>query len=431
MLFSINPGWRMAGMKLVTAFLAAMLMSSCAVPAAAPTCLDVAETGADGKAIRAAPLPAVASGGKELCEGIALIRDQKGDAAREMLTQAAEALPVADRWLAQGALAWSLTLDKQDDAALELWDAAIAGAIMAGDRKREGSFRMIRGTLHARREEYAPALEDFSSAFDASNQPQARAQAAYSILGMATTTHNLGLARSWYPRFMQAAAAAGDAGLQSKGAEFYAQMLEEAGLSEEAAATYEAAVTAAKSTGRRELQAEMLEYQGQAQFTAGSYRGGELAYSQAAQLAREAGQNEFADQLEDSLRTRLGRYENGNACEAFLEANKPDIAERAVTDVPPPRRSWSLQACEVRVFIAKSDPGRARLRLDELVEKTGTGWPCDQLRALARQIGMTVDAAPQMLPAPANFPDSPPMVNIDRSQRDRPVYDGKCRLRSQ
>ncbi len=426
-------------MRLIAALVALLALSSCARPDASPTCLDIAETGADGRAIRAAPLPAVKSGGKELCEGIALIRDQKSDEARTMLTRAAEALPIADRWMAQGALAWALTLDKQDDTALELWDAAIAGAIKASDPKREAGFRMIRGSLHARREEYAPALADFTAAFEGSKLPQARAYAAYSILGLAVTTKNLDLARSWYPPLMQAASAAGDAALQGKAAEFYAQMLEEAGQSEEAAAAYQRAVTVAKESGSKELHAEMLEYQGQARFTAGDYRGGELAYNEAAELARQAGQGEFAEQLEASLRTRLMRYETGNACEAFLQAGKPDIAERAVTDVPPPRRSWNLQACEVRVFIAKRDLGRAQQRLESLVEKTGTGWPCDQLRALAGQIGMTVDATPQIEAARPYYPDpsptagientrSPQMVNIDRSQQDRQVYDGKCKL---
>lgn len=95
----------MSGIKLILALLATLWLSSCAVPKALPTCLDLAEAGASGQAIRAAPQPAVASGGKELCEGIALIRDQRGEEARAVLTRALEALPDPDRWLAQGALA--------------------------------------------------------------------------------------------------------------------------------------------------------------------------------------------------------------------------------------------------------------------------------------------------------------------------------------
>lgn len=411
----------MSGLKLFSAMLAALWLSSCALPEASPTCLDIAETGADGRAIRAAPLPAVASGGKELCEGIALIRDQRGEVARAMLARALEALPATDSWLAQGALAWSLTLDKQNDEALQLWDPAIAGAVRTGNRKREYSFRMVRGTLYARAEQYAPSLADFTAAYALSNEPRPQAQAAYSVLGLAVTTNNLDLARDWYPKVMQTAAAAKDVATQSKAAEFYAQMLEEAGQPDEAAKVYDNAVTAARATGSKEMQAEMLEYQGQARFTAGDYRGGERAYGEAAELARQAGQTEFAAQLDASLRARLMRYESGDACGVFLDAGKPEIAERTVTDVPQERRSWALQACEIRVFIKKNDPGRARQRLEGLIQKTGTGAQCGELRALAVQIGMTVDAAPQ-LSSSSSYPNSPPVLNAP------PVYDGRCRL---
>ena len=281
-------------------------------------------------------------------------------------------------------------------------------------------------------EQYAPALADFTAAHTLSGEPREQAEAAYSLFGLAVKTDNLDLARDCYPKVIQSAVATRNVAMQSNAAQFYAQMLEEAGQSDEAAKIYDHAVSTARKSGSKQLQAEMLEYQGQARFTAGDYLGGERAFGEAAELARQAGQTEFAAQLDDSLRTRLMRYEMGIACETFLEAGKLDIAERAVTDVPPARRSWNLQSCEIRVLIGKGDPGRARQRLETLVETTSSGWPCDILRAQAERIGMTVDAAPQLSQPSRNYPYMQPEMNVRRASQDPPpVYDGKCRLRRQ
>ncbi len=363
------------------------------------TCLDLADRNAPAAMLRAATT-ADAGGGQELCEGLALLAEKKAGPARQKLAVAAKAANDQDRWSIQGYLARALAFGDQTDLALQNWDEAIEGAVRAKNIDRQNIFRTDRGVLLAMRKQFGPALADFETVYRQTSYDTVRSAVAHLALKVSVSGENLAAATRWYPLSMQAAQAIGDAETIAHGTEYFGQMLDDREQFDASAKVYQQGVDTIEGTGSKFLHGELLEFQAQSRFAAGDYRGGERAYGQAAELFRQAGRVEYAVYLENNLKAKQGRFESGGSCSTLLEQGSYEAAEKAVSDIPEDRRSFQAKVCLVQALNLQGDTARARSVLDELVAETEPGgWPCNELQAISRQIGVT-PASHDAIPSP-------------------------------
>lgn len=268
-------------------------------------CLALADHVAQASALRAA----ATDDSRDLCEGLALLAERKGAPASKRLATAMAGTAPEDRWSVQGHYALALALSHRSEAAFRNWREAIAAGEAAGNVDRANLFRGARAVYFALREQYGAALKDFAEIYRTTSFKEVRGTAAYNAFKVVVLDHEDTLVDRWYPVAFDALNAAGDAEKLAYATEVYGQLLDEREDFNASAEVYQKGIDATRGWGDEYWHAELLEFAGQSRFAAGDSAGGERFYGQAAKMFRQAGEPEYAAQVERNRRARIARRE--------------------------------------------------------------------------------------------------------------------------
>lgn len=333
--------------------------SAGATPASYPQCLVAAAALAPAVTIRASGNAQPSTGAKpippELCEGLAVLAEEKWLAANELLSTAIEKTAPSERWMVQGFKARAMGKLGQADGALQLLDEAIAGAAGETHREMKVSFLSHRAAIQLARREFGPAMSSAQSAVSEAGNVKSAARANYQAFTIALLSGNMVSTARWYERTREAAIAAENSFVLRNAATLYGQELDRLGRFEQAVDVYDNVLPEMKTFGSKFDEADVMEFYGQSRFGAGDYRGGDRFYGQAAQLYREAGQKEYAEEMERNLRVKLSRFESGSVCYDLSQKGRYREAMRSVTDVAEERRKPSAIICLAEAMASNGD----------------------------------------------------------------------------